>query len=87
MNNVIQFAYRPRKEYPDSDLVCLFTIMQGLSVMFGNDNISKCRYIKEHCPRLSRAMSESFRAKVETDCKKHGLKQTEPDQVPEWMTR
>ena len=87
MSKVIQFQRRPPRKYSDSDLVCLFTIMQGLTKMHGNDDFYKAQFIRKHCPRISRAMLESFKDKVVLSCQEHANKEVVPAPVPEWMTR
>lgn len=87
MSNVIPFKQRPRREYQDSDLVCLFFIMQGLTKMYGKDDAFKAKFIREHCPRISRAMLEAFKDKVVLSCQEHAKKEITPGPVYEWMTR
>ena len=87
-DKVILFARYTRRRYFGQDSVlCLCEIMLGLTAMFGSDDALKAKYIRDHCPRLSRAMMESFKEKIEISNMEHLQKGLEPDPVHEWMNR
>ena len=87
-DKVIPFTRVIRSKYfGQESILCLYEIMQGLTAMFGSDDAFKAKYVRDHCPRLSRAMMESFKEKVEIDKMEHLQKKIQPPPVPEWANR